>query len=134
MRTPLVSCVCTTYGRHTIMNRLISMFLAQRYEERELIILNTALVPLVLDASLTGAPITLVNQQTYGKTGTPYRNRGNILEDATQLATGEIFCLFDDDDIYLPWHVSQGVEKLLACGKKAWKPKRSFFSKDGGQT
>ena len=39
--------------------------------------------------------------------------------------------LADDDDIYLPWHIQQAVDGIVANGKDAWKPEQSFFATPG---
>lgn len=133
MSQPIVSCICTTYGRHASMNRLLACWLAQDYQKKELVILNTAPVDLFLSADLKGrGDIRLFNQQNYSKSGKPYTNVGHVREDATRLARGDVWCLADDDDLYLPNHISNGVSGLVGCGKSGWKPAKSWFTKDGG--
>ena len=133
MSQPLVRCICRTYGRHTSMDRTLAFWLAQDYQKRELVILNTAPVPLTLSADLSGrGDIRIYNQQNYSKTGKPYTNVGHVSEDAVRLARGDIFVLWEDDDLMLPNHLTNGVKGLLGCGKLGWKPARSWFTRDGG--
>lgn len=117
------------------MNRLLAFYLAQTHADRELVILNTAPVPLTLsDALKERKDILLVNQQDDSINRRPYANVGGVRRDAVLLARGDVFCLFDDDDMYFPYHIAQGVAGLIASGKRAWKPKESLYTPDGGQT
>jgi glycosyltransferase involved in cell wall biosynthesis len=132
-KQPLVSCICTTYGRFTAMRRMLTCFDRQDYPNRELIILNTAPVRLSLDR-VRRDYVKIWNEPQETVSGKPWTNVGEIRAAALAYASGDIFCLFDDDDIYLPYHISQGVQKLLECGKEAWKPKRSLHSLNDGLT
>ena len=122
-----VSFVCTTYRRFTCVERIIAQFYAQTYPNKELIIFNTDTdhpMTLGFDAN----DIILVNNGTDYVTGAPYENRGQICRDAVTHASGEYFMLADDDDIYLPWHIQQAVDKIEEVGRDAWKPEQSFFA------
>lgn len=122
-----VSFVCTSYRRFTCVERVIAQYKAQTYPHKELIILNTDMEhPFVL--GFEDASITVVNTNTDYQTGLPYKNRGQICRDAVTHATGDYFMLADDDDIYLPWHMQQAVDKIQEVDKDAWKPERSFFA------
>ena len=122
-----VSFVCTTYRRATCVERIITQFYAQTYPNKELIIFNTDTDhPMTLGFDVND--IILVNNATDYVTGEPYVNRGQICRDAVTHATGDYFMLADDDDIYLPWHIQQAVDKIGEVGKDAWKPQRSFFA------
>lgn len=124
-----VSLICTTYRRYRCIERIIEQFLSQDYPNKELILFNTdSEVPLDLSVSLHNEPITLVNNSIDYETGLPYTNRGAICRDAVTHSTGDLFMLMDDDDIYLPWHVRQAVDGILANGKDSWKPEQSFFA------
>lgn len=122
-----VSFVCTSYRRFTCVERIIAQFNAQTYPHKELIILNTDMEhPFTL--GFEDSRITVINNNTDYVTGAPYANRGQICRDAVTHATGEFFMLADDDDIYLPWHMQQAVDKIQEVQKDAWKPERSFFA------
>lgn len=124
-----VSFVCTTYRRFRCVERIVEQFLQQDYPNKELIILNTDVEnPMQLDESLYGLDIVLVNNNIDYQTGLEYTNRGQICRDAVTHATGDLFMLADDDDIYLPWHLRQAVDGITSNGKDAWKPRRSFFA------
>lgn len=133
-KTPKVSAVCCTYGRFTCIERSLSMFLDQDYKNKELIIFNTALIPLILDESLENSNIRVVNNHLNYQTGLDYTNIGDVRRDALTHATGEVYICWDDDDTFAPPHISRGIKKLIECGKRAWKPKSSLFSRDAGKT
>lgn len=122
----MISFICTTYRRYTCVNRIIAQFHAQTYPHKELIILNTDMeYPLI--SEFDDESIVVINNDTDYMTGAPYTTRGQICRDAVTHATGEFFMLADDDDLYLPWHMQQAVDKITEVGKDAWKPKSSFF-------
>lgn len=121
-----VSFVCTTYRRFTCVERIIAQYHNQSYVDKELIIFNTD-TEYPLELGFVDPTIVVVNNNTDYLTGLPYTNRGQICRDAVTHATGDYFMLADDDDIYLPWHIEQAVDKIGEVGKDAWKPKKSFF-------
>jgi hypothetical protein len=129
-----ISCVCCTYGRFAFMKRSIACWLNQDYDDAELIVFNTAEESLVLDKSLHDRRIRIINQCRDTTDGLPYRSLGLIRRDAAAHATGEVYVCWDDDDLYLPWHLSQGAANLMRCGRGAWMPAQSYFSNDGGRT
>ena len=128
---PKLSCVMTTYGRFTCVERSIAMFLAQDYQGlSELVILNTDIEhPLNLGKSLLGKNIRIINSDIDTETGVPYTNIGAIRRDAVKYASGQYYICWDDDDIFLPWNNRQGIEGILKTGKKAFKPEKSFFNR-----
>jgi hypothetical protein len=115
MTAPLVSCLCATYGRVSLLREAIGYFLAQDYPAKELIVLNNHPTPIRCD--LPG--VTVVNMPGHPDLGSCRRT-------LLKLAQGYIFNTWDDDDRWLPWHLSQGVERLLASGRPGWKPARSW--------
>jgi hypothetical protein len=129
-----VSCVCCTYGRFTFLKRSLACWLNQDYEDTELIVFNTAEIPMILERSLRGRRIRVINQCCDTSNGLPYASLGMVRKDAAACATGDVYISWDDDDLYLPWHLSQGVANLGSCGRGAWMPAQSYFSNDGGQT
>ena len=103
-RLPFVSCVCPTYRRPELLANSLACYLAQDYPEdrRELLILD--------DAG------QFVSQQGIGwelcsiaRRFTSLPAKFNAL---AALARGEIVVVWEDDDIYLPWHITAHVEVL----------------------
>ena len=131
---PLVSCVMCTYGRFSEVQRSLTFFLDQDYKNKELIIFNTAETPLTLSESLKNKGIRVVNQKISTETNLPYKNIGEVRRDSIKHMSGDIYICWDDDDLFLPHHISQGVKKLIECGKLAWKSKYSFFTGNAGDS
>jgi len=107
--SPFVSCLTATYGRYKFLTEAVSCFLAQDYPEKELIILNNHPVPIVCEYSNV-----LVLNEPYYETLGDCRNR------LIGAARGEFIRTWDDDDLYLPFAISQGVENIGDA--PAWKP------------
>jgi len=133
-KNPKVCAVMCTYGRFQVIRDSITMFLVQDYKNKHLVIFNTADTPLVPDEFLRNhSDITIINQSRQ-ENGDPFSCLGDVRNAALKHAEGDIYICWDDDDLFLPWHISQGVEHLLKCGKVAWKPDVSYWSIDGGKT
>lgn len=130
-----VSCVMTTYGRHYMVERSIEFWLLQDYGNKELIIYNTAETPLTLASELLGKGIRIVNNGIDLVTHKPYDNVGAVRRDAVSFATGDWYICWDDDDAYLPWHISQGMRWLSKNPHmKAYMPAQSYYTPDGFNT
>lgn len=133
--TPKVSCVLCTYGRHATVERSVGMFLGQDYAgPSELVIFSTSPVPLVLSADLEKRPNVILQNSPTRKNGQPWQSLGEIRNAALGYASGFLFVCWDDDDLFLPWHLSESVSRWAKSGKRAWKPRESLFSTDAGQT
>ena len=119
---PLVACLTCTYGRFQRMRECLAFFLAQDYPAKRLFILNNHPVPLRCD--IPG--VTIFNEPS-DEPGIP-RNRllAKIGEEFEFVHT------WDDDDAWLPWHLSQAVRQIDAgvwnkLHTAAWKPARSWI-------
>jgi len=114
---PLVCCLTATHGRFNWLRHALACFLDQDYENRLLIILNNHPEPLRL---APGIDKVLIYNESGKTTLGACRNR--LLEllpsDAAFIRT------WDDDDIYLPWTLRQGVENIGDA--PAFKPQRSW--------
>jgi glycosyltransferase involved in cell wall biosynthesis len=114
---PLVSCITATYGRYSLLRQAISCFLEQDYPKKELIILNNNSIPLYCDLP----NIKIYNEPKYSTLG---KCRKRLLE----ISGGEFIKVWDDDDLYLPWSLTQCVENVMLTNKKLfWKPTRSWY-------
>lgn len=122
-----VSFVCTTYRRFYCVRRIVSQYLAQTYENKELIIFNTDMEH-PYELGFQNDNIIVINNNIDYINNLPYTNRGDICRDAVTHATGDYFMLADDDDVYLPWHIQQAVDGIEELGTDAWKPEQSIFS------
>lgn len=126
---PLISAVCCTYGRFACVERVINCFLAQDYPNKELIIFNTDTDSPYNDEErkLTPHGIIIVNCNKDSLTGEPYTNVGAIRRDALMFATGDYVITWDDDDIFMPWFMSQAIDRMAETGLPSFKPEMSFF-------
>ena len=122
-----VSFVCTTYRRFYCLKRIVAMYHAQTYQNKELIIFNTD-IEYPYELGFDDPTIIVVNNDKNYETGEGYTNRGDILRDAVTHATGHYFMLADDDDIYLPYHIQQAVEGIEELRTDSWKPMMSMFA------
>jgi len=114
MSDSLVSCLTATYGRYSVLRDAITCFIEQDYEKKELIILNNHPIPIHCNLP----QVTVHNTPGYPTLG---HCRNRLLE----LANGEFVRTWDDDDLYLPWAISQGVEMILDEAD-IWQPNRSW--------
>jgi len=111
-----IACLCVTYNRPAQLAESIECFRRQTYpaEKRELVILDDAgqYDPAACD-HLPG--VKLVTTRHRFRTLGEKRNAcaGLVSPDVDALA------VWDDDDIYLPWHLERAAE-LLSSGKTAW--------------
>lgn len=130
-----VTAIMATCGRHELCERAVGMFLAQNYENKTLVILQNSAREVTLDRGLTAdqrGQIRLINRSGYSNLGAIYEDSLNFVPFDT-----DVICFWDDDDIYLPNHISEGVAgyefaQQLNDGIWAYKPMRSLFH-DGSQ-
>ncbi|HEY0985311.1 glycosyltransferase [Schlesneria sp.] len=116
---PFVSCVCPTFGRPALLANALACYLAQDYplERRELIVLD--------DAGQYGSQAG----EGWEVISVPRRFRSlpekyNAL---AGLARGDLIVVWEDDDLYLPWHISAHV-RALGSGLGYSKPSRVLSS------
>lgn len=128
-------CVITaTAGRHQCIERSIRFFLDQDYEDGYQLIFNNSPYTQRLNKNVPADKVVLVNQWWNSETNQAYKNLGEIYRDAIKhiLPGTDVISMFDDDDIFLPNHISEGVKGLQRCGKTAYKPEYSYY-KDRGR-
>lgn len=141
-----VTAITATCGRHRCLERLVRMFIDQDYEgEHELLIFNNSEVSLKLNINVdlpSNKSILLINNHLDYTTGLPYSSLGAIYNDVLQWVNRvnsypDIICFMDDDDLFLPNHISEGVlglQKIKSVDPKfvAYKPSRSYFRHHNG--
>lgn len=126
-----VYAVCLTYGRHTLLERSVAMFLNQTYAEKHLIIYQNSDVPQRLATQFD--QITLINNKTDPITGEEFKTLGSIYCDCLTYVPDDVIITFwDDDDIFLPKHLESGVNGLLNAGTVAYKPEFSYYKTKEG--
>jgi len=114
---PWVTCLCPTYGRFQLLRLSVACFLAQDYPNKRLLILNDATIPLTHGAMFPGVHV-LNLEGLFENLG---HKRQALLElapppqSAIENQKSKMLCAhWDDDDLYLPWHLSRSVAALLA--------------------
>jgi len=132
-----VYAICATAGRHELLERSVACFLAQDYKgEHTLLIYNNSEIPQDINLGILppNKHIELVNQHLDSRTGKPYRTLGAIYRDALDEVPSfcEAICFWDDDDLFLPEHITMGVGGLITYGKQAYKPAKSWYRHSGG--
>lgn len=116
---PKISLLTATYGRRARIEELLAMFLTHDYANRELVILNNHPVALNFDHPL----VRILNEPGHPSLG---HCRQRLLD----FADGEFCQTYDDDDLHLPWKLSQAVERI--GDDQAWKPKESWWMDGDG--
>jgi len=128
-----VFCLMATCGRHRCAERALTCFLEQDYEgPHTLLIHNNS--PISQELSLPELPshkhVILLNKST-NTHNSRYNSLGDIYNDSIKNIPSEadLIIHWDDDDIYLPNHISAGVAGYNAMDKNyiAYKPAHSFF-------
>jgi glycosyltransferase involved in cell wall biosynthesis len=128
MNNSKVSAVMCTYRRFKCVERATNCFLAQDYPEKELIIFNTDIEhPYAQDEEMDKLGVKIYNCDKDYLTGLSYTNVGAIRRDALTHATGDYYICWDDDDIFLPFFMKQGIDRMAQTGLPSFKPERSFY-------
>jgi len=127
---PLATCLCMTYGRPTLLGEAVKCFIDQDYSNKQLLILNDQVgVELVLENCPSN--ITLIN----------YPARFNSLGEKRNYLKGfggsngkdNFYCVWDDDDLYMPYRISQSVELMKNRGYDIVKARSAVMSVNNGQ-
>ncbi len=118
---PFISCLCPTFRRPRLLQNAIACFLAQDYpnDRRELIILDD-------DGAYT-------TQHSLGTSGyyqvvsvpTRYSSLTAKYNALASLAKGDVFAVWEDDDIYLPWHLRINANCMGGSKEIPWLSKMS---------
>lgn len=101
MNDPLISCLCCTYGRPVLLGEAVKCFLDQDYNNKELIILN--------DQEGVNIKCDYNNVKVYN-IPKRFNSLGEKRNYIKRLANGEYCCIWDDDDLYTPYRISQSVK------------------------
>jgi glycosyltransferase involved in cell wall biosynthesis len=119
---PGVSCICVTYARAALLEEAIQSFLNQDYAgPKELIILNDFDRQTLVFESPEVRIVNLPHR---------FHTLGEKVNAATALATYDLICPWDDDDIYLPHRLTRSAAGL-AQHKGFFKPSSAFFWNNG---
>jgi hypothetical protein len=102
---PTVSCIMPTSGRPDFVVRAIEYFLRQRYEPRELIIVDD-------DDQNVADLVPFDRRIQYGRVRGGTLTVGAKRNLACEQARGDLICHWDDDDWYAPWRLAYQVQAL----------------------
>ena len=125
---PAVTCLCPTYGRFQLLRDALACFLAQDYPgEKRLLILNDAPKAFLLAGGICEDAEEfsgLEDGEVYAlQTPNGFANLGHKRQMLLECAQTPIVAHWDDDDLYLPWHLTRSVIALLkhnaGCVKSA---------------
>ena len=100
MEIPKITAVCPTYKRPVQLANIVQCFLDQDYKNKELVILDDAQQ---YPDGLAGDGWRVHSMKER------YPTLGDKRNASVELAQGEYIAVWDDDDAYLPWHLSACV-------------------------
>lgn len=119
MSLPFLTAICLTYGRVERLNEALACFLAQDYPgKKELIILNS-----FPNQKLIGdfPNVKIINCKARPNDLGACRNM------AIEAASGDLLVTFDDDDIYLPNHLSNFGNHFQPGMEWLWLSKQFYL-------
>ena len=124
MNLPFISCLCPTFRRPKLLRNAIECFLSQDYpaDRRELIIVDDDDAYENLEYKTPRGNYRVISHsRAYSSLTEKYNAIAGIAE-------GEVFAVWEDDDVYLPWHLSSNVECMGRSLNIPWlsKSKRVF--------
>ncbi|HTV30637.1 MAG TPA: hypothetical protein VMF32_23030 [Xanthobacteraceae bacterium] len=114
-----IDCLMGTYGRYSQVCDGLACFLQQTaLEDATMLIYNQHPVPLTFDHPR----VRVINETRPTRPLRYIRQRMFDLADPA----ADLIHLWDDDDLYLPWHLQDCLEHIGDAA--AWKPARSWYS------
>ena len=134
---PAVTALCPTYGRFERLRDAVACFLKQDYAgEVGLLILNDAPVPIALRTTKTEddefeddggrVRIRVVNAPSR------YPTLGHKRQALLEMAETELVTHWDDDDLYLPWHLTMLAARLQRRNLGLWASDFGLWTSDLG--
>jgi len=123
---PAVTCLCPTYGRVERLRDAVACFLLQDYRgEKAVLVVNDAPEPLAVPSAETTDATGLFVANASRRFLTLGHKRQALLESAP----GGLVAHWDDDDLYLPGHLTQAVGALLdAPGATCAKARTAWWA------
>lgn len=128
-KLPFVSCLCPTFHRPKLLANAFACFLAQDYpaERRELVIMD--------DGNDFAPDFTLTGPNNW-RLISEHRRFPSLPEKFNRLAAhadpdATILLVWEDDDIYLPHHITSHVAALQATGAGYSKPRQVLSTYPG---
>lgn len=124
-----VCLITATKNRHKQLERVVRCSLNQISNDWLHLIYNNSNEILTLDELLPSNRYLLINKPISTETGQPYSSLGEIYNDILDFIPEDcnVLSFMDDDDIFMPNHVSEGIKGLIEGGKTAYKPAKSWY-------
>jgi Glycosyl transferase family 2 len=130
--TPAVSCLMVTRDRPAMAARAIECFLAQSYQNRELVVIDgggSDELQQGIDA-ICYPPIKIYTERQAN------RSMGELRNLAVEKSSGRYLCIWDDDDLYDPDRLSIQMSAIASLGADAcflarlqlWWPAHRIFA------
>jgi glycosyltransferase involved in cell wall biosynthesis len=110
---PKISCLCVTYKRLSSLVDAIHYFNEQTYPNKELVIVSHD------DDVETREYVRLLSQPNLLYFEVPRQPLGDLRNLSIELATGEFFCQWDDDDWYHNRRLELQMQEIERTRKKA---------------
>lgn len=119
-----VTCLCPTYGRFHLLRQSVACFLIQDYPYVRLLILNDSQHPIRRGAHVD--EIEIINaDERYPNLGA---KRQALLEETW--ANYEAVAHWDDDDLYLPWHLGELMARFNSERPALVQPSTAWIQTD----
>jgi glycosyltransferase involved in cell wall biosynthesis len=115
-KEPLVSCLCVSEDRPDYLRKAISCFNAQTYVKKELILVSRLYDPEYEEivSGVTGGEVKYYSLEDK----TRFFKLGGMRNYSIAQSSGELFCIWDDDDWHHPMRLEKMVQGILE-GKKS---------------
>lgn len=122
---PTITCLMPTCGRTVCIGESIYSFINQTYPEanRKLIILDTHPQDLHLDIFLP-TNITYLKRDSHS-----YKNLGDKYRELVGMVDSELFCIWEDDDLWLPTHLESMAQTYNSADHSESNKPRKFGNK-----
>jgi len=113
--------LCCTYGRPQLLGEAVKCFIDQTYPNKELIVVNDQEgVTLKMDSERDDIQIHNVPLR--------FNSLGEKRNYGMSLIQGDYVCIWDDDDLYFPWRISESVKAIKKYNCDIVKANRAIMT------
>ena len=102
--SPSVTCLQLSYGRPQLSVEAVECFLKQTYSNKKLIIVNTHPSPVYFDEPYNNIEVHNIK---------PLNKLSDVYRYGLDLITSDYFCIWDDDDLFMPWHIEDRINTAI---------------------
>lgn len=104
MNIPSVTCLQLSYGRPQLSVEAVECFLRQTYLNKKLIIINTHPSPVYFNEFYDNIEVHNIK---------PLGHLSDVYRFGMDLIKSDYFCIWDDDDLFMPWHIDDRISFIL---------------------